>query len=386
MALDQRKIAACARSMVRTCNLKKGDAVIVRGGVHTQSLLEEVALECYRQGAIPSIVVDSDNYAERVYREIPASTLGTTPKHYVAMVKAADMLISIEPYDDPSIVARFPREKLKARQKAMLPLYDIIYDKNDGKKWLYAGWPTRKAARSFGVSYQELEDIVIGGLAVHPDTIMKAGKSLDSKFKNARWVHVWDSKGTDFKVNVAGRRSNIDDGVISKEDYDMNDRGANLPAGELFFAPHETQGSGTLFCPITRDRLSDKIVKDVLLRFEDGVIQLEETKASRNRKDLISSFEQCEAVDRTKYKPVRTRNVAELGIGFNPKITKAIGYILTDEKVSGTVHLAFGSNAGYGGTSESTMHWDFVSAPGVNIEVERKDGKVVKVMEKGRLL
>ncbi len=50
------------------------------------------------------------------------------------------------------------------------------------------------------------------------------------------------------------------------------------------------------------------------------------------------------------------------------------------------MHLAFGSNAGYGGASESTMHWDFVSAPGVNIEVERRDGKFVKVMEKGRFL
>jgi aminopeptidase len=302
------------------------------------------------------------------------------------MVKEADMLISVEPYDDPSIVAAFPREKLKARQKAMLPLYDVIYHKKDGKKWLYAGWPTPKAAKSFGVSYPELEEIVIGGLAVSPDMLMKTGKKLDSKFKDASWVHVWDDKGTDFKVNIEGRRSNIDDGVISKEDYEVNDRGANLPAGELFFAPLETQGSGTLFCPITRDRLSDKIVRDVLLEFDDGMIQLDKTKAGKNGKDLVSSFEQCEAVDRTQYKPVRTRNVAELGIGFNPRIKKAIGYILTDEKVVGTVHVAFGSNVGYGGTSESTMHWDFVTAPGVNIEVERRDGKVVKVMQKGRFL
>lgn len=386
MPLNQKKVAECARSMVRTCNLKKGDAVIVRGGAHTQALLEEIALECYRKGAIPSIIVDSDGYAKRVYKEIPASTLGITPKHYVAMVKEADMLISVEPYDDPSIVAGFPREKLKARQKAMLPLYDIIYDKKDGKKWLYAGWPTPKAAKSFGVSYPELEEIVIGGLAVSPDMLMKTGKKLDSKFKDASWVHVWDGKGTDFKVNIEGRRSNIDDGVISREDYEVNDRGANLPAGELFFAPLETQGSGTLFCPITRDRLSDKIVRDVLLEFEDGVIQLDKTKAGKNGKDLVSSFEQCEAVDRTQYKPVRTRNVAELGIGFNPRIKKAIGYILTDEKVVGTVHVAFGSNVGYGGTSESTMHWDFVTAPGVNIEVERQSGKIVRVMQKGRFL
>jgi len=36
----------------------------------------------------------------------------------------------------------------------------------------------------------------------------------------------------------------------------------------------------------------------------------------------------------------------------------------------------------YGGNSQSTMHWDFVSAPGANIEVERTDGKTVQVMDK----
>lgn len=386
MALNDKMITACAKSMVETCNLKKGDAVVVRGGLHTQRLLEEISLECYRRGAVPSMIVDSDRFAKRVYSEIPASTMAITPKHYVAMVKAADMLIAIEPYDDPSIVASFPREKLQARQKANLPLMDVIYDNKNGKKWLYAGWPTEKAAKSFGVSYSELEKIIIGGLSVPPKALMKTGKKLNGKFKKARWVHVWDSKGTDFKVNIEGRRSNIDDGFTSDEDYRANDRGANLPAGELFFAPKETIGDGTLYCPITRDRMSDKIVKDVLLKFEDGVLQLGKTKASKNLKDLASSFEQCEKVDKTKYKPVRTRNVGELGIGFNPKITKAIGYILTDEKVTGTVHLAFGSNAGYGGTSESIMHWDFVTAPGVNIEVEEKDGAKVKVMEKGKFV
>jgi aminopeptidase len=59
---------------------------------------------------------------------------------------------------------------------------------------------------------------------------------------------------------------------------------------------------------------------------------------------------------------------------------------LTDEKVGGTVHVAFGSNNTYGGTSESTMHWDFVTARGINIEVERTDGKTVQMMSKGKLL
>ena len=81
---------------------------------------------------------------------------------------------------------------------------------------------------------------------------------------------------------------------------------------------------------------------------------------------------------------MRTYNLAELGIGCNPEITKAIGYILTDEKINGSVHLAFGSNKMMGGTSVSQIHWDFVTTPCVNITVEYNDGIKKLIMENGK--
>ena len=386
MALTEKKVTECAKRMVETCNVKKGEGVVVRGGAHTQQLLEDIALECYMRGATPTIVVTSDRYSKAVYAKVPARTLETVPKQYVGLVKAADVLITVEDLDDPKVAEGFPREKVAARQKGSLPLYDIIYHKTDGKKWLYAGWPTKAAAKSFGISYPLLEDIIIGGISVPSSQLMKTGKRMARAFKDADWAHVWDDKGTDFRVNVRGRRINIDDGFTSDEDFKAGDRGANLPAGELFIAPKETVGEGTIFCPVTRDRMSDKIITDVHLEFKAGRLLLDKVTAKKNLDALIASFKECEAIDRKRYKPVRTRHVGELGIGYNPRIKKAIGYILTDEKVSGTVHVAFGSNNTYGGESESTMHWDFVSAPGVNIEVERVDGKKVRLMTKGRLV
>ncbi len=386
MAVSRHDLVRCAKNMVRTCNVKAGEGVVVKGGVHALELLEEISLECYKRGATPTIVISSDRYVSRVYKDVPEKTLEQPPKQYVGMVKATDLIISVEELDDPRIAERFPRNKLKARQKAMVPIYDIVYHATEGKKWLYAGWPTRSAAKSYGIPYKQLESIIVGGISVPSKRLMASGQKLNRKFADSRWAHVWDSNGTDFRVNVEGRRTNVDDGFISDQDFDVGDRGANLPAGELFIAPHETEGEGTIFCPITRDRLSDKIVTDVHIEFEDGMLQLDRVDAGKNLSALVSSFKGCEEVDRTTYNPVRTRNIAELGIGFNPKITKAIGYILTDEKVTGTVHVAFGSNNTYGGTSESTMHWDFVTAPGVNVDVERTDGSTVQVMRRGRFV
>ncbi len=386
MAITAKKILKAARNIVTTSNLSKGDSVAIVGGAHTMVLLEEIALESYRKGAIPTIVVTSDRYLKRVYDEIPASTLGIVPKGLVGLAKASDMIIAVEEYENPRIREGFPRAKLKAKQKANLPINKLMSDPKSGKKWLYAGWPTPAAASRWGVSYPEFEEIVLGGMSVPPETLKRVGRTMERKVRGAAWVHAWDSKGTDFRVKVSGRFINIDDGIISKQDYDRGDRGANLPAGELFIAPVETEGGGTLFCPLTQDRMTDVLVRDVMIEFEDGVLQLDKVRASKNKSSLVSSFRQCEEIDKTRYKPVRTRNVAELGIGLNPRIKKATGYILTDEKITGTVHLAFGLNKGYGGKSESTMHWDFVTAPGINVEVESRDGTSKMVIDKGRLV
>jgi aminopeptidase len=385
MTPSRRQIIDCAKNMVDTCNVKRGDSVAVRGGVHAQGLLEEISLQCFRKGAVPLIMSTSDRYSKAVYDEIPASVLSTVPKHYLGLVKESDLLIIVEELDDPKVAEGFPREKLVARRKAMLPVMDIVYHPTEGKKWLYAGWPTTAAAKSYGVPYKQLENLIVGGMSVPPRILMAIGKKMAGKFKNASWVHVWDSKGTDFRVFVEGRRMNIDDGFISKADYSVGDRGANLPAGEIFIAPDEEKGEGTIYCPITRDRMSERLLKGVHLEFKGGRLLLDRAEADVGTEQLVASFKECERIDHGKYSPVRTMNIAELGVGFNPKIKKAIGYILSDEKVSGTVHLAFGANNTYGGTSESVMHWDFVSAPGVNIEVERESGRTARIMTKGKL-
>ena len=51
------------------------------------------------------------------------------------------------------------------------------------------------------------------------------------------------------------------------------------------------------------------------------------------------------------------RNLAELGVGTNERATLT-GNILEDEKMLGTVHIAFGASAGIGGTVAVPVHLD----------------------------
>jgi leucyl aminopeptidase (aminopeptidase T) len=72
-------------------------------------------------------------------------------------------------------------------------------------------------------------------------------------------------------------------------------------------------------------------------------------------------------------------NVAELGIGTNPK-ARITGNILEDEKVLGTAHIAFGTSANIGGVVRSDIHLDAVfRKPTISV-----DGKVI--MKEGKFL
>ena len=73
------------------------------------------------------------------------------------------------------------------------------------------------------------------------------------------------------------------------------------------------------------------------------------------------------------------RNIAELGVGTNEK-ARVTGNPLEDEKVMGTVHVACGSNALFGGTVNVPVHLDcIILNPSLII-----DGELV--IEKGELL
>ena len=54
------------------------------------------------------------------------------------------------------------------------------------------------------------------------------------------------------------------------------------------------------------------------------------------------------------------RNVAELGIGTNDK-ARLTGVTLEDEKIYGTIHVAFGSNNTFGGAVAAGVHLDAVT-------------------------
>ncbi|MEO0182718.1 MAG: aminopeptidase [candidate division WOR-3 bacterium] len=119
---------------------------------------------------------------------------------------------------------------------------------------------------------------------------------------------------------------------------------SNLPAGEAYCAPLEDKSEGTVvidgsFAPV------GLLKKPVTLKISAGrIVKLE------GNKELEKIFDKMEEEGRV---------LCELGIGTNYKAT-ITGNVLEDEKVIGTVHLAFGNNLGFGGKNDARSHLDGV--------------------------
>ena len=64
-------------------------------------------------------------------------------------------------------------------------------------------------------------------------------------------------------------------------------------------------------------------------------------------------------------------NLAELGIGTSDR-AKLTGNVLEDEKILGTVHVAFGASAAIGGTVSVPVHLDgVVLEPSLEVDGKR---------------
>jgi leucyl aminopeptidase (aminopeptidase T) len=145
-------------------------------------------------------------------------------------------------------------------------------------------------------------------------------------------------RGTDLRFDLRGRRGLPDDGDLTKP-------GAfgNLPCGEGFIAPAGGEGRmATISIAVV-----GLAPEPAILTLEDGRLTSVEGAAGEALLSLLDPH------------GPEGRNLAELGVGTNDRATLT-GNVLEDEKILGTIHVAFGASAAIGGTVSVPIHLDCV--------------------------
>jgi len=382
--LDDETIDKMASVIVHCMNFKRGESALISSGLHTWRLVDMVRLRCAEQGVTSSADLTTDEFSRAYVEQMPIDFLQKPSREMTAIANTTDAHINISRSWDPNFAARLPKEKTVAQREAVKEIQKIINRRNVRR--VGVGYPTTPMAKSFGVTFEELKDLIVGGMLYSQRLLLEKCEALARHLRGADKIRLQDRDGTDLIVGIRERRISMSDGLISDEDRSIGYNTANLPTGEVFIAAHEEFGEGSLFCPLTRDRFTNKIIRNSLLLFKEGRLLLEECSAEQGEEELKTSLELSLKSDERRYDVVRTLNIGELGLGLNEMIKRPIGYILTDEKIGGSAHIAIGDNRAYGGTSDSSLHWDFVTGTKEQVTVIYPDGSQKSLVEDGRIV
>jgi len=224
----------------------------------------------------------------------------------------------------------------------------------------------RRAASALGVRIATLpgvtEEIMVRCMNADYHKIAERTFKLCSLLERARVVRVKSPSGTDITLPIAGRKAHASSGLFREKG-----QSGNLPTGEAYLAPLEGLSDGVV--------VVDGAMAGVGLLSEPIRIEVKDGHATE-----VSGGDEAGKL-RELFAPHGKdgRNVAEFGIGTNDKAILT-GVILEDEKVMGTIHIAFGDNKSMGGTVRVASHLDgMVKRPTVWLDD-------LKIMEDGKLM
>jgi leucyl aminopeptidase (aminopeptidase T) len=200
------------------------------------------------------------------------------------------------------------------------------------------------------------EDMLGRVMAVDFDTMAARSKAVAAVLEAGTRAQVTCPRGTDLRLALDGRAGISDDGELSA-------RGAfgNLPCGEGFIAP--AFGEGTVVA-LSLAPLGISTEPATLTVAEGRIVAAEGGLGPQFIELLLAHGE-------------LGTNLAELGVGTNDR-ARLTGNVLEDEKILGSVHVAFGASAGIGGTVSVPIHLDVVVVD-ASLEV---DGQ--RVLDHGR--
>jgi len=277
--------------------------------------------------------VEEDLYALALDRHL--DSFGSIAEAETAQ---ADAFLAIQaPFNMRSLADADP-ERIARVARSRAPLTELRMR----RRWCGTLWPTPAGAQQAGMSDDAFAAFVRGALFLDREDPAGGWRELGAfqaglveRLSGARELRI-EAPGTDLTLRVDART------------WVNSDGRRNMPSGEVFTGPLEDSANGTIRFTIPSSPRG-VAVEDVELTFRDGEVVA--ARAGRGQAYL----------DRMLATDAGARRLGEIGIGTNRGIDRAIGAILFDEKIGGTVHLALGrSYPETGGVNASAVHWDLI--------------------------
>lgn len=340
--------------------IKKGDRVLIQGGVQAMPLI----IECYRQavalGAHPAVKTTCEELQEIMLRDGSQEQIKFTHAHEMEAVRTVDAVLSLWGSSNTRMLSSVPPERMKWQSQGTSEFHRIFFERmaKGELRWCGTQHPLAADAQEASMSLAEYQDFVYDCcLLGDPDPVARwriveqEQERICRLLDKTRMLRV-SSADTDLTLSVEGRKW-------------VNCCGhENFPDGEVFTSPIENSANGRIRFSFP-GIYGGKEIEDIRLKFENGrVVKVEAAKGGELLEQILETDQGA-------------RLLGEVAIGTNHNITKFTRNMLFDEKIGGTVHLAIGQAfAEAGGSNQSAIHWDMLCDMKQGGVIEA-DGRVV---------
>lgn len=331
--LQDPRVQKVAQQLVHhSLKIQAGEHVLIRFTVDSKPLVKALIAELYALGAYPHTLIYDDEVKRYLLEGMTADQAKTDLAWQLELYQQMDASILIIGENNDSELAEIEAARFSEYSKIMRPASDYVV-KN--LRWVLLNWPTYAAAQKAGMSLDAYADYVFAVSSVDYQKMATAMVALKTLMEATDRVRI-TAPGTDLTFSIKGIPAIPCAGEC------------NIPDGEVFTAPIKESVQGVIRyntpCPYR-----GKVYHDVTFTFVDGKIVEATADDSQGLNAILDTDEGA-------------RYIGEFAIGVNPLITKPMGDILFDEKITGSFHFtpgaAYEDEADNG--NRSSVHWDLV--------------------------
>jgi len=335
-----KRIPKIAKILVEHCiGVKKGQTIQLTADILARPLVLEIYKLIIQKGAYPILRLGFDGLSPIYYKYASDEQLKNFPKIAYYEIKNVDSTIHIVAPEDRYELASVDSKRIAMRSRAIVKIDEV----RRNKTWVLFYYPTASYAKDAGMSLKEWENFVFNSCMLdwkkEKPRMEKIKKVLDAGDK-VRII----AKDTDLSFSIKNRNA-----VVGWADGHSGENvGCNLPDGEVFTAPKENTVNGKISFTYPTV-IKGKKISGIKAEFKNG--KLVKIKADKN----LNVLKELLKTDKGASK------LGELGIGCNKNITRFVYNTLFDEKIYGTIHIAFGlAYEDCKGTNKSASHKDLV--------------------------
>jgi len=330
---DQRLDTIAKNVLEHSLKINSGEKLLLEGPYAAKPLLHAFLDEAAKKGALAFVRLRDEEIARWLLQDSTEQRMQTEINWDLYALQDIDAYMQIDTQENDAEFSGIDASKMQLRAKVRRPWVDKVTNE---KKWVLLNWPSKAQAQKAKMPYDEFCDFIIDTCCVDYSEMGSRMLPLSELFSKTDRVHI-KGPGTDLSFSIKG----IPNVICAGEN--------NIPDGELFTAPVRDSVEGVLTYN-TPSPYHGKVYNGVRLEFKKGRIIRASAENDTGRLNHI--FETDEGA----------RYIGEFALGLNPRIQRAFGNILFDEKISGSFHFTPGSayqNDADNG-NRSNIHWDMV--------------------------